>query len=206
MTEEKDEAAQSGGRQRTKKSDGRQSLAERIFERALWESRLLMLIGVVFSALMSVGVFFMTAIDALNLAVSLAAYADFSLSIEARDALRGKIITLVVKTIDGFLIAAILLILALGLYELFINKLDAARRSEVAKQLLQTRTLDDLKHRVAGLLLLVLVIEFFQHALRLSYGSAVDLLYLALGILLVSAAFYLSNLRTGKNKNADETA
>lgn len=85
------------------------------------------------------------------------------------------------------------------LSELFVNRLDAARDSEVAPKLLQVRSLDDLKHRVAGLLLLVLVIEFFQRALRLSYDTPLDLLLLALGVLLIAGSFYLSNLRQGKD-------
>ena len=174
-----------------------------VFESVLWESRLLMIIAVVLSALMTLGVFFLTAIDVVQIVQSLAAYADFSLAAEARDDLRAKIITLVVKTIDTFLIAAILLIFAFGLYELFINELNMARKSEAARKLLQTHTLDELKSRVAGLLLLILVIEFFQQALRFRYNSALDIFYLAAGILLISAAFYLSNLRTGKDANGE---
>ena len=174
-----------------------------VFESVLWESRLLMLVAVVLSALMTLGVFFLTAIDVVQLVQSLAAYTDFSLAAEPRDDLRAKIITLVVKTIDTFLIAAILLIFAFGLYELFINELNAARKSEAARKLLQTHTLDELKSRVAGLLLLILVIEFFQQALRFRYNNALDILYLAAGILLISAAFYLSNLRTGKDAHGE---
>lgn len=176
---------------------------KRAFESVLWESRLLMLIAVVLSALMTLAVFFLTAIDVVHLVYSLTDYADFSLATEARDDLRAKIITLVVKTIDTFLIAAILLIFAFGLYELFINELDAARKSEAARKLLQTHTLDDLVSRIAGFLLLILVIEFFQQALRFSYDSALDILYLAAGILLISAAFYLSNLRIGRGPRGE---
>ena len=185
------------------KPEQRQYTLKRVFESVLWESRLLMLVAVVLSALMTLGVFFLTAVDVVQLVHSLASYADLSLATEARDDLRAKIITLVVKTIDTFLIAAILLIFAFGLYELFINELDAARKSEAARKLLQTHTLDDLKSRIAGLLLLILVIEFFQQALRFSYTSSLDILYLAAGILLISAAFYLSNLRIGRGPRGE---
>lgn len=179
------------------------NIAERVFERALWESRLIMLVAVVFCALMSVGAFFIAAVDAVYLFKYIVSYADLSLAPEAKDAIRSQAVTLIVKTVDGFLIAAILIIFALGLYELFVNRLDAARKSEVARKLLQTRNLDDLKHRIAGLLLLVLVIEFFQQALRLNFQTPLDLLYLALGVLLISAAFYLSNLRVGKTADGE---
>jgi uncharacterized membrane protein YqhA len=36
------------------------------------------------------------------------------------------------KAVDGYLIAAILIVFPLGLYELFVGKLDVAERSEAA--------------------------------------------------------------------------
>jgi uncharacterized membrane protein YqhA len=44
---------------------------------------------------------------------------------------------------------------------------------------------------VAKLVVLILVIELFQRALRLSYGSALEVLYLAAAIVLVSGGIYL---------------
>ena len=173
---------------------------EHYFERALWGSRLLMLAGVVFSALMALGAFYMATVDALHLTKHLAAYATGGLTGEARYDVRGEAITVIVKAVDGYLIAAILLIFSFGLYELFVNRIDPARDSEVAPRLLRVQSLDDLKERIAGLLLLVLVIEFFQRALRLEYREPLDLLYLAVGILLIAAAFYLSNLRGARGR------
>lgn len=57
------------------------------------------------------------------------------------------------------------------------------------------RDLDDLKERVARLILLILLIEFFQRVLRVPFESALDLLYLAVSILFVSGAIYLTNKR-----------
>jgi uncharacterized membrane protein YqhA len=175
---------------------------EQSFERALWSGRLLMVVGVVMSTLMSVGAFYMATADALGLLKYLAAYGDTTVGTEARADLRDQAITLIVKSVDGYLIAAILLVFSLGLYELFINRLDAARDAEVAPKLLQVRSLEDLKQRVAGLLLLVLVIEFFQRALRLSYETPLDLLLLALGVLLIATAFHVSNLRKARPEAA----
>ena len=53
------------------------------------------------------------------------------------------------------------------------------------------RSLDELKDRIASLVLLVLAIEFFQRALQLRYETALDLLYFATSVLLVSGALYL---------------
>jgi uncharacterized membrane protein YqhA len=73
-----------------------------------------------------------------------------------------------------------------------------AERSEAAPGLLLIRDLDELKDRIVGLVLLVLVIAFFQRALQLRYESALDLLYFAAGVLLVSGAFYLGTRKPSR--------
>jgi uncharacterized membrane protein YqhA len=62
-----------------------------------------------------------------------------------------------------------------------------------------------LKERIASLILLVLVIEFFQRALQLTYDTPLDLLYFATGVLLVSGALYLGTKKLSKNSK-EQTA
>ena len=99
---------------------------------------------------------------------------------------------------EGYLLAAILIIFALGLYELFIARIDLGASHENAPRTLVIRSVDDLKERLGRVVLLALVIEFFQQSLRLNYQRRIDLLYMAVGIVLVGAALYLSALRTGQ--------
>jgi uncharacterized membrane protein YqhA len=105
---------------------------------------------------------------------------------------RTEIITGLVKAVDGYLIAAILLMFGLGLYELFINTIDTARQGTTAPHLFNVRSFDHLKDRIAKMVLLVLIVEFFQYALRLQYTTSLDVLYLAAGIFAVGAALYLT--------------
>jgi uncharacterized membrane protein YqhA len=166
---------------------------ERAFERALWQSRLLVVVAVVASAFLALGALYMATVDVVLLLGNLLPYANPTLESSAREALRETLVTGIVKAVDGYLIAAIVLIFALGLYELFINKIaaiqDAAR---TVPRLVQVTSLDDLKDRIAKLILLVLIIEFFQYALKLKYTSPLDLLYLAIGVLFIGGALYLS--------------
>ncbi len=120
--------------------------------------------------------------------------------------MRGKAITTIVKALDGFLIGALLLLFAFGLYELFVGDISAAEGSEAAPRLLVVSSLNDLKEKVARLVLLVLVIEFFQRALSLRYERALDLLFFAGGVLLVSAALYLTSPNASPKKPAAENA
>lgn len=169
---------------------------ERCFEQLLWHSRLFLLSGVIACLCLTVGALYMATIDAYYLLIKLYAYADATLDTASRAGLRATLVTYLIKAMDNYLISAILLLFAWGLYELFISKMDAAAPRQLMPRRLQIYNLDDLKDRIAKLILLVLVIEFFQHALEQQYTSVLDLLYLALGVLLVSGAFYLSSLKS----------
>jgi len=173
---------------------------ERAFNRLLWQSRLLVLTAVVASGLLALGSFYMATVDVVLLLNSLIAYASPHLDPAGRAVLRDDSVTGIVKAVDGYLIGAIVLIFGLGLYELFINRIQAAAASEQAPRLIQVTNLDDLKDRIAKLILLVLVIEYFVYALKLKYENALDLLYLAVGILLIGGALYLSGPRRAKTE------
>jgi uncharacterized membrane protein YqhA len=172
---------------------------ERGFESLLWNSRLLILIAVVASLAVALAMFYVTTVDIVSLIPHLGHYHDLSLTPDARAELRGTIVAHVVEVVDGYLLAAIMLIFALGLYELFVSRIDIAEGSEFAARLLLIRSLDDLKDRLAKVVLLILVVKFFEYALELSVTGALDLLWLGLGIALVSAALVLSH-KTGKHE------
>jgi uncharacterized membrane protein YqhA len=98
-----------------------------------------------------------------------------------------------VGAIDGFLLATILLIFALGLYELFISDIDEAKKSGQSAKVLVINSLDDLKSKLAKVILMILVVTFFEVSLSMSFTSALDLVYFSLGILMVSLALYFGS-------------
>jgi uncharacterized membrane protein YqhA len=97
---------------------------EVLFERTLWGSRLLILVAVVGSILMAVGAVYMATVDVFMFLGHLGTYADLTHSVEFRKDLRAQTITMLIKAVDGYLIASMLLIFAFGLYQLFISKLE----------------------------------------------------------------------------------
>jgi uncharacterized membrane protein YqhA len=170
---------------------------ERRFETVLWSSRLVVLIAVLGSLAVALAMFYVATMDVVYLLTHLGEYGDFSMAVDARAALRGQTVAHVVEVVDGYLLAAIMLIFSLGLYELFVSRIDIAEGSEFAERLLLIRSLDDLKDRLAKVVLLILVVKFFEYALGLPITGPLDLLYLAIGIVAVAAALALSN----KTKN-----
>ena len=167
------------------------------FEALLWRSRLVVLAAVIASAVLALIVFYISTVDVTYLFAYVGHYTDPGLSLSARADARVEMIAQVVDIIEGYLLATILLIFALGLYELFIGKIDRAEGSEFASRLLLIGSLDDLKDRLTKVVLVMLIVKFFQQALRLKYDTAIDLMQLAAGILFVGGALYLTKSRGG---------
>ncbi len=163
---------------------------ERLFERILWSSRLVVVVPVVASVVMAIAAFYLGTVDVVYLVTHLASYADIS---RPHANTRATLLAAIIRALDDYLLAAVLLIFALGLYELFIGKIDAAERDETASRLLLIRSIDDLKDRLAKVVLLVLIVEFLQSALAKPPTGALDLLYLAIGIALIGVALYLTS-------------
>ncbi|HEX2622939.1 MAG TPA: YqhA family protein [Phototrophicaceae bacterium] len=173
-------------------------MVERLIESILWNSRLVVLVPVLASLLLAFGMFIVTTVDAVVLLWHMISYLDPAVKDTVRTVMRMETIATIVAVMDGYLLAAIMLIFALGMYELFINKISEAEGSEFASRLLLIRSLDDLKDRLSNVILLILIVKFFQQALDVKYTSALDLLMLAIGIGIIAGAIFL----TGRAKQA----
>lgn len=166
---------------------------EHVFEGALWNSRLIVLAAVMSSLAASFAMFFIATIDAYFMVIHLGEYASPNLVGEARRQVHGTIITHVVEIVDGYLLGTVLLIFALGLYELFISNIDQAESSATKSNVLLIRSLDDLKTRLAKVILMILIVKYFEHAIGMKFENPIDLLYLAGGIALIGFALYLTH-------------
>ena len=97
----------------------------------------------------------------------------------------------VITAVDIYLIATVMIIFSLGLYELFISKIDAAEKSPL--KLLNIKDLEDLKEKLAKVILMVLIVNFFKYATHLNYASPRDILMLAISISCIGFAMYISH-------------
>jgi uncharacterized membrane protein YqhA len=96
-----------------------------------------------------------------------------------------------IEIVDLFLLGTVLLMIALGLYELFINSdLDLP-------QWLQIRTFDDLKLKLVGVVIVVLAVLFLGQVV--AWDGERDLLPFGAAIALVIAALtYFLSISKGK--------
>lgn len=105
-----------------------------------------------------------------------------------------------VSSIDGYLFATVLIIFSMGIYELFINKIDPVNKVlDSRPSWLQVNSIDDLKSSLGKVILMILIVSFFEHSLNIHYTTVSDLLFLGIGILLISAALYLTHIGGDKH-------
>lgn len=81
------------------------------------------------------------------------------------------------------------------------EKIDLAETSEAASNVLMITSLDDLKARLAKVIMMILVVRYFEFALGMEFTTPLDLLQFAGGIALLGLALHLSHL---PDKAADE--
>ncbi len=163
-----------------------------LFETLLWESRFIVIAAVVVSLVSSLAMFYVASVDAVYMISHLNEYTP-GLDAVARSQLRSETVTHVVETVDGYLLATFLLIFAFGLYELFISRIERAEESETGSGVLIIDSLDELKARLAKVVLMILVVKFFEHAIGIAYQSPLELVQLGGGIALIGLALYFTH-------------
>lgn len=176
---------------------------EKLFEGLLWRSRFVVVIAVVASMISAIAVFYVTTIDVWYLVAHILDYANPSISAEARNTLHDETVTHVVEVVDGYLLATVMLIFSLGLYELFVSDIDEARGSRASSKILLIETLDDLKTRLSKVILMILIVKLFEHAVQMKMTTVLDLLYLGGAIALVGLALYLTHASEGHSPVPD---
>ena len=97
-----------------------------------------------------------------------------------------------IEIVDLFLLGTVLLMIAVGLYELFIDS------NLKLPDWLQIRTFDDLKNKLVGVVIVVLAVLFL--GLVVSWDGERDLLRIGAAIAMVIAAltYFLSTAKGGK--------
>jgi len=166
---------------------------ESMFEGSLWNSRFVVLAAVVSSMAAGFAIFYMATVDVVYLVAHISHYADPDMSTLARKGLHDETITHIVEVVDGYLLGTVMLIFSLGMYELFISDIDQAHGSKTSSKILVIESLDDLKARLAKVIIMILIVTLFEQGLKLKIESALDLLYLGGAIALIGLALFLTH-------------
>lgn len=179
-------------------------LLEKLFEGALWRSRYVVIFAVIASIAAGFAIFYMATVDVVYLVAHILHYADPGMAPEARKMLHEETITHIVEVVDGYLLATVMLIFSLGLYELFISDIDEAKGEKRSSRILVIESLDDLKARLAKVILMILIVTLFEQALKVRVETPLDLLYLGGAIALVGLSLYLTHAAESRSRIHEE--
>lgn len=161
---------------------------EKIFESGLWNSRLFTLFAVVFSLIGAIILFIVASLDIWNVMVMIW---DLFVHHSHPEHLHEDVMGAIIGSIDLYLIAIVLLIFSLGVYELFVSKIDAAENaSGKSSNVLEIHSLDQLKDKIAKVIVMVLIVNFFQRVLHTQFNGALEMLYFSGSILFLALALY----------------
>ena len=159
---------------------------ELIFESFLWNTRWLVLIAVIASLLSAFVVFMVGLYEVFHLI-------GVFLIKTSYEYLYAKLLSVVIASVDLFLIGTFLLVFALGLYELFISKIDPAENDPLGQRVLVIKNLEDLKEKLGRLVIMVLIVSFFKQVLHLQFKHPMETLYIAIGVLMIALALYFTH-------------
>ncbi len=161
---------------------------EKIFEQGLWSSRFIIILAVVFGLIGAILLFTIASFDIYHTTIYVInTYATYAHPEHFHEEVVGGVI----GAVDLYLIGVVMIIFSFGLYELFISDIDPAKDEHgTENQLLAVHSLDQLKDKISKVIVMVLVVGFFQKVGHTVFTGALELLYLALSITAVAVGLY----------------
>jgi len=169
-------------------------MLERLFEGAIWNSRFIVLLAVIFGLLGAVILFVVASMDIWGVGV----YAFNTIIAHGHpENFHEDIVAGIIGAVDLYLIAVVMFIFSFGLYELFISDIDQAAGKNGSK-LLAIHSLDQLKDKIAKVIVMVLVVNFFQRVLHTKFATPLEMLYFALAITALAVGLYFLS-KVGKH-------
>lgn len=175
------------------------------FERLLIVSKFFIYLPVIFGIISAIILFLVSTIDMLYMVGEvLGAIRDLSYP----TSLHVDIVSEIIGAVDLYLLAIVLLIFSFGLYELFISEVEEGDPRIKLPAILAINSLDELKDKLAKVIVMVLVVSFFQRVLDIKYQGALEMMYFALSISALSIGVYLlhkdAKFKNGKDKHKEE--
>jgi len=164
------------------------SFIETLFEKGLWSSRFIIILAVVFGLLGAIVLF---AIASFDIYYTTSYVINTYMTHAHPEHFHEEVVGGIIGAVDLYLIGVVMIIFSFGLYELFISDIDPAKDEHGKEnQLLAVHSLDQLKDKISKVIVMVLVVGFFQKVGHTVFTGALELLYLALSITAVAVGLY----------------
>ena len=159
---------------------------ENKFEKLLWNFRYITILAVILSILSALTLIVIGSWDIIEAVIFYNPLFDASISSN------NELLFKLISAIDLFLIGIVLLIFGFGIYELFVSEIDFAN-AKFSESTLKIRDLDQLKNKIIKVIIIVLIVKFFEKVLKFSenFTTPMDILYFGLSILSICVGYYL---------------
>jgi uncharacterized membrane protein YqhA len=162
---------------------------EKRFESLLWNSRLLLVFGVICCVITAATLILLGCVEVFHLLQGMYSY----LIIHSPDVSRDTLVLLVIEILDTFLLSSILFIFSFGLYELFISSIEGAEKHESGA--FKISSIDELKAKLGKVIVMILVIKMFAYLIEIKPTNIIELLYMAIIVLLVAVSLWLGHAK-----------
>ena len=158
------------------------------FEKLLWSVRYITILAVILSIIAAFTLIILGSWDIIEAVIFYNPLFDESISNN------NELLFKIISAIDLFLIGIVLLIFGFGIYELFVSEIDFAN-AKFTESTLKIRDLDQLKNKIIKVVIIVLIVKFFEKVLKFSenFTTPMDILYFGLSILSICIGYYLIN-------------
>lgn len=172
----------------------KRSLLEKVFEYGLWQTRFIVILAVIFGLISTAILFVLASADVYNV---LRLVIDFFINGDHTPLFHENVMSKIIGAVDLYLIGVVLLIFSFGMYELFISDVDVSLGMKKSGAL-RINSLNELKNKITKVVIMVLVVNFFQRVLIMQFTNAQEMLFFAISIFALSLALYFLHKNEGK--------
>jgi uncharacterized membrane protein YqhA len=130
-------------------------------EKILWNFRYITILAVLLSIISAFSLIVLGSWDIIQAVIFYNPLFDDSISNN------NELLFKIISAIDLFLIGIVLLIFGFGIYELFVSEIDFAN-AKFTESTLKIRDLDQLKNKIIKVIIIVLIVKFFEKVLKYS--------------------------------------
>ena len=164
-----------------------ESLLEKFIEGMLWRSRYIVFLAVFFSVTAAISLFVFGSYEIV------AAILNENPFTAIHEHGHADLLVQFIGAVDLYLIGIVLLIFGFGIYELFISEIDVARDNNYKISILEIKTLDELKNKIIKVIIMVLIVTFFERVLNMKYDTPIHMLFFAVSILILATGVFMIN-------------
>lgn len=165
---------------------------EKIMERMFWTWRFSILLAIFGFLFISAITFMIGTLEAFVVMRQMISQVTHH-GIHFPSTIYNDILMTLILVIDNYLLATVLLILGLGIYDLFISPLKPAdKQADIRPDWLRFDSIHELKATLAKVILMTAIVQLLKSTEQVSFKEPLDILYLGAAIGLVGVAIKLS--------------